>query len=109
MICDLAEYYHIYNYREMPPILVASLVSGLRDESRTKMKISGRKFTTEIFLMASIVDRLTIISHQLSRDKKKPKFITDILLANEKKEDQIQTFDSIEEFEKARSQILKGE
>jgi len=38
LICDFAETYHIYDYRQLPPTRVAVFACGLRDDSRIKMK-----------------------------------------------------------------------
>lgn len=108
LICDLAEYYNILNYKALPPVLVATLVFGLRGESRIKQKLNGLKCEAETYLLASIVDRLTIISHQLAHDKKKPKLLTETLLAD-RKDDEVIAFASAEEYEKARANILRGE
>lgn len=58
LICDLAETYKIYNYRELPPSLVATLCCGLRDDSRIKMKIAGQMLTVEQTLICFAVDLL---------------------------------------------------
>lgn len=108
LICDLAETYHILNYKALPPVLVATLIFGLRGNSRIKTKLNGLKCEPETYLLASIVDRLTIISHQLAHDKKKPNLLTEKLLADEKGED-VLAFASAEEYEKARADILRGE
>lgn len=108
LICDLAETYHVLDYKALPPVLVATLIFGLRGDSRLKTKLNGLKCETETYLLASIVDRLTIISHQLAHDKKKPKLLTEELLAD-KKENEIMAFSSAEEYEKAKAEILRGE
>ena len=43
VICDLAETYHIYNYKELPPLTVALFCDGLRDDARIKLKMSGQR------------------------------------------------------------------
>jgi len=40
LICDLAETYHIFNYRELPPSLAATLSVGLKDDSRIKKEVA---------------------------------------------------------------------
>lgn len=47
MICDLAEYYHIYDYKQLPVETLAILVYGLRDNSRIKMIIAESNITLE--------------------------------------------------------------
>lgn len=58
LICDLAETYQIYNYKELPPSLVATLSVGLRDDSRIKMKITGQTLTVSQSLLCFAVDLL---------------------------------------------------
>ena len=39
LMCDLAETYGIYHYRQLPPTLVAVFCSGLRENSRIKNEV----------------------------------------------------------------------
>ena len=107
LICDLAETYHILNYKALPAMLVASLVVGLRDDSRIKMKISGAKAPTEIILLASAVDRLSMLVWAKTKDAEKgrnrPKSLLDIMYP---KETNNTTYKTGEEFEKARKELL---
>lgn len=102
MICDLAETYHIYNYKEYPPLLVGTLVYGLKDYSRTKMLLSGAKVSTDRLLLARIADELAFISWSKTKDaqkgKNRPKSIIESLLGTNKKEEYV-TFETMEEFE----------
>lgn len=108
MICDLAEYYHILNYQECSPILVGTLVFGLRQESRTKMKLSGQKITTTEWLLARIADELRDQSWARSKDGQKgrnhPKHILDRLMGLDKRE-QYATFETMEDFERMWAEI----
>lgn len=45
LMCDLAETYHIYNYRSLPCKMVATFSCGLRNSSRIKMKMAGTSIT----------------------------------------------------------------
>lgn len=56
LICDLAETYHIYDYRSLPLRLVATLAAGLRENSR--VKTTGAKASTTNTLLAMIADHL---------------------------------------------------
>src|SRR5699024_11907585 len=53
LICDLAETYQIYDYRQLPPTRVAVFSIGLRDDSRIKMKASGQLVPMETLLLRS--------------------------------------------------------
>ena len=44
LICDFAETYHILDYKALPLKLRATLASGLRDSSRSKLILHGREY-----------------------------------------------------------------
>lgn len=111
LICDLAETYHIFNYRGLPLYIVAVLSCGLREDSRIKMKISNRCANTDTILFASMVDKLALLLWKDSVDgqhnRNRPKSIVEeILNINDEKEFNVYT--SIDEFEDARKRILGG-
>ena len=88
LICDLAETYHIYDYRSVPVKLLATLASGLRDDARIKIKLRNDKVSFNTFLLCSIVDQLNLFLWGQSKDGLKgvnrPKSIVDVLFGNEK-------------------------
>lgn len=110
MICDLAETYHIYNYRELPVSLLATLVAGLRANSRTKMAINGTKIPMETLLMASIYDRLNSWIWMNTKEGRKgqnpPKSLLQ-MMTTEKKE-QNESFETGAEFDEAYQRIIRG-
>lgn len=110
LICDLAETYHIYNYRQLPADLVAVFSVGLRENSRIKMAMSGQRVPLETMLLASIADRVGILAWQNTQDGHKgrnaPKEFVSIL-TEEPKEREESVFKSGEDFENARARILK--
>lgn len=110
LICDLAETYHIYNYRQLPADLVAVFSVGLRENARIKMVMSGQKVPLETLLLASIADRVGILAWQNTEDGHKgrnaPKEFVSIL-TEEPKEREESVFKSGEDFENARARILK--
>nr|DAY92277.1 MAG TPA: protein of unknown function (DUF5361) [Caudoviricetes sp.] len=110
LICDLAETYHIYNYRQLPADLVAVFSVGLRENARIKMAMSGQKVSLETLLLASIADRVGILAWQNTEDGHKgrnaPKEFVNIL-TEEPKEREESVFKSGEDFENARARILK--
>ena len=61
LICDFAETYHIYDYRNIPASLAATLAAGLRDDSRIKMKMSDRRGSVDTIILAGIMDRLSVL------------------------------------------------
>ena len=115
LICDLAETYHIYDYRRLPVISVAVFSLGLRQNSRIKMIISGNRITLEESLLACAVDRLSILAWQKTKDGSKgtnvPQSILEKLLGidERKSESDTQTFSSGEEFLRERNRLLGKE
>jgi len=109
LICDLAETYKIYNYRQLPPSTVAIFSIGLRDDSRIKMKISGAKVSPNILLLSGIIDRLNLLLWTKTKDaekgRNKPKSILEHLY---KEESDVSAFASGKEFEKERQRIIEG-
>ena len=107
LICDLAETYQIFNYRQLPPSQVAIFAIGLRDNSRIKIKLSGAKVPPDILLLTGIIDRLNLIIWSKTEDAKKgrnkPKSIIDSLY---NKETEVSAFASGKEFEEERQRIL---
>ena len=110
VICDLAETYHILNYRGLSLKLVATLVNGLSDDSRIKMKVAKRRLTLDNALAAATVDRLTQLlwtkTEDAKRGRNKPQSILDIL--EHPPERHHQSFSSVEEFERRRAQIMRS-
>lgn len=109
LICDFAETYHIYDYKGLPLNMVAPLAVGLRDSSRIKMIMTGAQASTEIMLMAAMVDNLALLVWAQTKDgakgKNRPKSITEALIMKEPKSTTI-TYNSGEDFIKAREALL---
>lgn len=89
-ICDFVQYYHVIDYMELSPMLVATLLVGLPDESRVKKAMSGQKLTLEQNLLARLVDSVNFLAWAQTEDAQKgrnrPKSILDLLLDNKKKQ-----------------------
>lgn len=110
VICDLAETYRIYDYKDMPPDKVAIFCSGLREDSRIKLKMTGQKVKLDTMLLASIVDSLRTLVWIKTKDgqngKNQPKSIVDSI-NNPVKEKEELVFSTGEDFERARNKILR--
>ena len=109
LVCDLAETYQIYDYRSLPLSKVATFAVGLRENSRIKMKLSGAKYPLNTMLLASVVDRLSVLAWMKTKDGANgvnpPKSILSQLLEKEEASD-IEAFNTPEEFERRRKEIL---
>lgn len=110
LICDLAETYHILDYRALPPRLVGVLCCGLREDSRIKMKLSNMNANVDTLLHALIADRLQVLIWQNSEDGRKgrnfPKMIYEKLLNPQKEESNVVAFSSGAEFDQFRKALM---
>lgn len=111
LICDLAETYHIYDYKELPCSKVALFAVGLRENSRIKMKMCNIKYPLETMLLASMQDRLSLLLWINTKDGQnginRPESVLAKLLNKENRQNsEIMTFSTPEEFEKYRNAIL---
>jgi hypothetical protein len=99
LICDLAQTYGVFNYKELSPSLVATLAMGLPEDSRVKKKLSGQKLTLEQSLLALLLDdfNLFLWSRQKHRGSR-PKSIFKELTEEKKPKDELMAFESIEDF-----------
>lgn len=109
LTCDFAETYHVFNWRELPIDLAATLAFGLREDSRIKQKISGQTYTMDTLLTAVVADRLGDVLRFLTRGKAKPESTVKALVGSEKKKKtDHRTFSSLEEFRQAYREITGG-
>lgn len=111
LICDLAETYRIYDYRQLPLLQVAVFAYGLRDDSRIKKIISNQVVSLDTLLFASMVDRLSLSLWLQTADGQKgtnrPNSIVDHLTKKEEKDEKdYLVFKSGEDFEKYREKLL---
>lgn len=111
MVCDLAETYHVYDYRKLPVETLAAFVTGLKAESRTKMAINGMRVPTNTLIMAMIYDRITQWVWMNSKDgrkgKNKPSSLAEAL-TSPPKEKTIEVFESGEDFDAMLKRIKEG-
>lgn len=95
------------NYKKLPVHLVASLSLGLRENSRLMMRVAGAKANTNTMLLASAVDRLSLLVWAQSKDATKginrPKSIVKDLIGEKEK---YETFGSGKAFERRKAEIL---
>jgi len=112
LICDLAEVYHVLNYKELLPSLVATLCFGLKDDSRVKMHFSNSKITLTQTLLARMADELSFQSWAKTKDGQKnrnrPESILEALTKEKKDVDELVSFKTAEEFNTAWQEIVNG-
>lgn len=110
LICDLAETYHVYDYRSLPVKLVATLSVGLRADSRIKMRASGIKASQDTILLATIADRIEMFRFGFSEAAKKGKrppasLVESLLGGTHTSASGIKKFNSADEFDAAIAKI----
>lgn len=117
LICDFAETYHILDWRALPLQTAAVLASGLRDNSRIKMKIAELEIPPELMMMAAMVDRLSMLVWAKTEDAQKGRNRPESILAKltdrntsdeHTSKSGVKLFRTAEEFEEARKRAIKG-
>lgn len=107
----MAEYYHIYNYRDYPARTIAVFVCGLRADSRIMQELAGTNHSIDTLLRARMVDSLSWLVWSKTVDGEKnrnhPKSILE-MLTNPQPEKECKGFNTADEFERAREEILRG-
>lgn len=107
----MAEYYHVHNWRGLPLKTAAILACGLPGRSRTMMKLSGQRITTEEALLALAVDRLSVLVWQNTEDgikgRNAPKSVYSVLTHEKEGRQGGISFETAEEFEEARARIME--
>lgn len=112
LVCDFAEYYHIYDYRRLPARYAATLACGLRPDSRCYMAAYEVNINTQETLLAEICDILQKIAYQqviISGGKQsKPESLLEKFLRKkpENKDEYVSL--TFSEFDQMREQILRS-
>jgi len=112
LICDLAETYHIYDYRQLPLITIAVFSVGLKNNSRIKMKLNNQPVDLDTLLLAGISDKLSHWIWAQSKDGQKginkPDSLVEIITNTQPKGKNVVAFNSGEDFEVMRERILNS-
>lgn len=110
-ICDMAETYHIFDYKSVDIGLLATLASGLRESSRIKCKMSEIPIELSTFFLAGIYDKINWIAwsrtQQAEQNQGCPQAILPKLLGIEE-EKELVGFASGVDFNEAWQQITGG-
>lgn len=111
LVCDLAETYGILDYKALSVPLLATLASGLRDNARIKMKMSGQQISVDTMLLAALVDHMAMSvwmrSENAKKGRDKPQSVLALLTGQEQEEKSV-GFATPEEYERKRAEIIKG-
>ena len=111
LICDLAETYHIYDYRQLPLNTIAVFSVGLRNNARIKMKMNNQPVELDLLLLAGISDKLSTAMWWQTKDGQKgvnrPDSLVDVITNIQPKEKNVIAFSSGEDFINRRNELLK--
>ena len=112
LICDMAETYHVLDYRALPVKLLATLACGLRPSSRSMLKLRGENVPLETLLLAAMADRLAWLQWAKTKDGKKnanrPKAIVPQLSGGPQAiKNKTASFNTPADFEAARAKALR--
>lgn len=111
MICDFAETYQIYDYKSLPARTAAILLTGLRENSRVKMKANEMEKPLDTILQCMIVDRLGYIAAWATGTEVPPSTINAICKienTGRNKNSDLIVYDSPESFIDSWNEITKG-
>lgn len=111
LVCDLAETYHIFDYRQLPLVKVAVFAYGLPDKSRIKLKLNNLKVDLDTLLLATAVDRLSLLVWSKTVDgqkgRRQPKSLAQLLQTTEVDLQKL-SFASGQEYEAVRARLIQG-
>lgn len=110
LICDLAETYHIFDYKRLSLKQVATFSVGLKNDSRIKLKIAGLDYSIDTLLQGMMVDSLNFLAwaqtEAAQKNENRPQSVLNALLGKEDNT-HVNGFATGEEFEAMRKQILR--
>jgi len=115
--CDLAETYGVIDWEQLSVRKLAVLSSGLRDNSRIKMKLSGSRVSVDTYLIALMADSLSWLVWAKTKDaqegKNRPMSIASLLMGTvpEKKQEnsKYMQFDSGADFSAVWAELATDE
>lgn len=108
--CDMAQFYGIHDYRNFKLGHISILACGLPEQSRIVKKVTDKPYETDTYLLAHIVDRLSLIWWSKTEDAmenmNRPKMMINVL--NQVSEPNEYESMTIDEFEKTRAEIMRS-
>ena len=104
--CDMWETYQVKDYKALPVETLAVLASGLREDSRIRMKMAGMEYVPLELLAAYCADKLAYILHVVGEKEgtDPPNRLIDIVM--KKTPQKTSGFASGADFEEERRRLL---
>lgn len=111
LICDLAETYHIYDYKQLPPTSVAVFCCGLRENSRLNLELNKQAAPLDTILLADLSDKLSLLLWSKTKDgqkgtKRPPSILKNLVQPQQEQTAQV-VYSSGEEFMQERNKLLE--
>ena len=112
LVCDLAETYHIFDYRALPLSLVATLAAGLGYNSRIRSRLVGHKAPLDTILAVKAVDLLNALLWTKTKDaqsnRNMPEPLVSLFVEDNNAPRDAEAFDSPDDFEAFRAHIFSS-
>lgn len=112
LVCDLAETYHIMDYKALPARQAALFACGLGPDSRIMRRMGGVPATMTELLLARICDGINVLCWQNTPNGRDgvdpPASIFQAIMAAGEEKAPGPGFDSPEDFEEWRDAMLRG-
>ncbi len=111
LICDFAQFYHIYDLDQFPLKRQAILACGLPEDARIIRKIIKQKVPTNTLLLMAVIDSIRdleyqyVVSHSKKKKLQRPKSLLSTL---QEKQTEVASYDTEEEYEAAKRRIVGG-
>ena len=106
LICDFAQYYHIYDFKSLDLKTAAILACGLPKESRIMTIVTGTKIKEEKLIQIAILDTLRAIAYAYTKTHsdgktEMPEFrsvLAELLGSEEQEKTDMQQFGTADDF-----------
>ena len=110
--CDFAQYYRVYDWRELPLHTAAALAFGLPAESRSKMQLHGLKASPMMMMLAAATDYLALMLWRETKNGKAGRnppssFLKALTAEPAPAQNGNAAFVSAEDFERHRAELIK--
>lgn len=106
LICDLAEFYNILDYRRVPGRLLGTLAVGLRANSRIGMIREGIKTDPGTIMLVKLYDVLMQVFSD--KNSKPDPLLKDFIIEHKSNKNTPTAFNTPDEFHAAWEEINRG-
>lgn len=111
LICDLAETYHVLDWRGLPLRTAAALAAGLPEDCRCRRRGTGLRVPLRTLLLARIADSAALLVWSRTDDAKKgrnPPALLAEKLVDRPRQSNVKVFRSKEDFDRMYQAMTGG-